>query len=102
MLRKLNQRNLVLKYCLRFDAEQREAMQEKWLTSQVFGGDKKESYAQSVGLVFTSDRLGRTQFFNTMPITQMQLFNAKKYLQDANEKILVRKLFSFFKVLAFI
>lgn len=71
-------------------------MQEKLLTSELFNG-KKESYPTSVPIPFENDRLSQNEAFKKMPKAKYDIFNAKKYLQNAQEKIQVDFIILFIK-----
>ncbi|TMS14289.1 Unconventional myosin-Ic [Larimichthys crocea] len=59
-LRRLNMRNMVMKYCRRVQPEWKKQMMQKVVASEIFK-DQKDSYPQSVGRLFLDSRLEREQ-----------------------------------------
>ncbi|XP_054610330.1 unconventional myosin-Ic-like [Dunckerocampus dactyliophorus] len=59
-LRKLNMRNMVMKYCNRIQPEWKNQMTQKVVASEIFK-DQKDNYPQSVGRLFLDTRIEREQ-----------------------------------------
>ncbi|KAK2828478.1 hypothetical protein Q5P01_019512 [Channa striata] len=66
-LRRLNMRNMVIKYCRRVQPEWKKQMMQKVVASEIFK-DQKDSYPQSVGRLFLDSRLEREQI--NLKVTQ--------------------------------
>lgn len=52
--------------------------------------DKKDSYPASVGVPFIIDRLSENEIFKKMPKFKQDIVKNKAYVQDANEKLIVK------------